>query len=118
GKRWRNPATSAGLVAELIHYLSYSNVEELACKNSINWEIGEDAGMFRVFSLHPAAQLHVLAGAVAGKRRKILVEVRLIIELRLMRDQRQIHGPCQINQAQGVRKSIEAGHFPWRDAHE
>ena len=73
-------------------YISYANVEKLACKNSINWQVTVRAGMFRVFRLHTAAQLYVLRGAMSGKRHKILVEVRLVIELGLMRDARQIDG--------------------------
>jgi hypothetical protein len=74
--------------------ISYANVEKLTCKNSINWEVAENAGMFRVFSLHPAAHLHILAGAVSSERHKILVEVRLIIKLSLMRDPSQSDGLC------------------------
>jgi len=56
----------------------------LACKNSINRQIPENAGMLRVFGFHPLAELYILAGTVAGKREEILVEVRLIVVVSLV----------------------------------
>jgi hypothetical protein len=74
--------------------------------------------MLRVFGFHPLAELYILAGTVAGKREEILVEVRLIVELGLMRNTRQIDGPGKVDRPKDMGKAVEARDFLWRDPDE
>jgi hypothetical protein len=93
-------------------------VETMACKNSINWQVAVYTGVFRVLAFHSMPQLYVFAGAVSRKRHKILVEVRLIVKVRLMRNFCQINCLSTVYQVKNVRKTVEARDFLRRDAHE
>jgi hypothetical protein len=62
--------------------LLYLAVELAYCKNSINWHLAEIPGLFRVLSLETPPPSQVVAGTIPGKRRKVFVEMRLIIKMR------------------------------------
>ena len=88
-------------------HISYPNVEKLACKNSISWQGAVYPGMFRVFAVYTTLQLQIVGWALSGKRHKILVEVRLIIETAFVRDPRPIDGLNRVNRAKNVPKPVE-----------
>src|SRR5689334_18605728 len=90
----------------------------LACKNSINRQVAEHTGMFRVFSLHPAAQLDIFGRTVSGKGQEIPIEVRLIVELGLMSNARQIERVGRVKRAKDVGKPVETRDFLGRNTHE
>ena len=66
-----------------------------------------------VLSLHLTHQPQIIAGSVPGKFPEIPNEMRLVMKIELVRNQRPIDALGKVNARQNVAKAIEAAQLFW-----
>ena len=66
-----------------------------------------------VLSMHQTQEPQIVAGGVPGKFPEIPNEMRLVMKIELVRNQRPVDGLGEVNTRQNVAKPIEASQLFW-----